>query len=216
MSTDEFDDVAGTSTGAIIATCIALGMSVAQIRNFYLESGRQMFNRACLLRRFRNNYEDERIAEKLKDEMAEETTLGSDKLRTLLLIVMRNATTDSPWPLSNNPCREVQPRDTPSSTGKSATSSGRRAQRAQTIHLPALQPRTHSRLAARQQPGSIAPRHVQPLDSTRHMDELQAVGCAVACEAAHHGRRKEAAVAVCCTMWSEPKSQMEQDEILDA
>jgi uncharacterized protein len=33
----------------------------------------------------------------------EETTLGSDKLRTLLLIVMRNATTDSPWPLSKNP-----------------------------------------------------------------------------------------------------------------
>jgi patatin-like phospholipase len=30
-------------------------------------------------------------------------TLGSQTLQTLLLIVMRNATTDSPWPLSNNP-----------------------------------------------------------------------------------------------------------------
>jgi hypothetical protein len=100
---DEFDYVAGTSTGAIIATCVALGMSVAQIRDFYLESGRQMFDKASLLRRFRNKYEDERIAEKLKDVIGEETTLGSDKLRTLLLIVMRNATTDSPWPLSNNP-----------------------------------------------------------------------------------------------------------------
>jgi hypothetical protein len=100
---DEFDYVAGTSTGAIIATCIALGMSVAQIRNFYLESGLQMFDKASLLRRFRNKYEDERIAEKLKNVIGEETTLGSDKLRTLLLIVMRNATTDSPWPLSNNP-----------------------------------------------------------------------------------------------------------------
>jgi hypothetical protein len=29
--------------------------------------------------------------------------LGSDDLRTLLLMVLRNATTDSPWPLSNNP-----------------------------------------------------------------------------------------------------------------
>ena len=33
----------------------------------------------------------------------EETTLGSEKLRTVLMMVMRNATTDSPWPLSNNP-----------------------------------------------------------------------------------------------------------------
>jgi uncharacterized protein len=32
-----------------------------------------------------------------------EATLGTDKLRTLLLLVMRNASTDSPWPLSNNP-----------------------------------------------------------------------------------------------------------------
>ena len=33
----------------------------------------------------------------------QETTLGSDKLRTLLMIVLRNATTDSAWPVSNNP-----------------------------------------------------------------------------------------------------------------
>ena len=31
------------------------------------------------------------------------TTFGSDTLRTLLLLVLRNATTDSPWPLCNNP-----------------------------------------------------------------------------------------------------------------
>ena len=39
----------------------------------------------------------------LKTEMGAETTLGSDKLQTLLILVMRNATTDSPWPVSNNP-----------------------------------------------------------------------------------------------------------------
>ena len=32
-----------------------------------------------------------------------EATLGTDKLRTLLLVVTRNASTDSPWPISNNP-----------------------------------------------------------------------------------------------------------------
>jgi len=100
---DEFDYVAGTSTGAIIATCVSLGMSVAEIRDFYLESGREMFDKASLLRRFRYKFEDEKLAGKLKAVIGEDTRLGSDKLRTLLLIVMRNATTDSPWPLSNNP-----------------------------------------------------------------------------------------------------------------
>jgi len=100
---DEFDYVAGTSTGAIIATCVSLGMSVDEIRRFYLESGRQMFDKSSLLARFRSKFDDERLADQLKQVIGEETTLGSDKLRTLLLVVMRNATTDSPWPLSNNP-----------------------------------------------------------------------------------------------------------------
>ncbi|MGZ6613113.1 MAG: patatin-like phospholipase family protein [Solirubrobacteraceae bacterium] len=100
---DYFDYIGGTSTGAIIATCLALGMPVERIRRFYEESGRAMFDKASLLRRFRFKYEDERLADRLKSEIGPETTLGSDELRTLLLIVMRNATTDSPWPLSNNP-----------------------------------------------------------------------------------------------------------------
>src|SRR5688572_2138729 len=100
---DEFDYVAGTSTGAIIATCVSLGMSAAEIRDFYLDSGREMFDKARLLRRFRTRFEDEKLAGKLKEVIGGNTTLGSEKLRTLLLIVMRNATTDSPWPLSNNP-----------------------------------------------------------------------------------------------------------------
>lgn len=100
---DEFDYVAGTSTGAIIATCIALGMTVDQIRDFYLDSGQEMFDKNSLLRRFRSKYDDDRLSTKLKQVIGEETTLGSDRLRTLLMMVMRNATTDSPWPISNNP-----------------------------------------------------------------------------------------------------------------
>ena len=100
---DEFDYVAGTSTGAIIATCLSLGMSVAEIRAFYRDSGTAMFDKASLLRRFRTKFEDEKLGAKLKQVIGPETTLGTDRLKTLLLIVMRNATTDSPWPLSNNP-----------------------------------------------------------------------------------------------------------------
>lgn len=100
---DEFDYIAGTSTGAIIATCLSLGMSVAEIRAFYRDSGTVMFDKASLLRRFRTKFEDEKLAAKLREVLGADTTLGTDRLKTLLLIVMRNATTDSPWPLSNNP-----------------------------------------------------------------------------------------------------------------
>jgi patatin-like phospholipase/acyl hydrolase len=100
---DYFDYIAGTSTGAIIATCLSLGMRVDDIRKFYIDSGPAMFNRAGFLRKLHFKFEDEPLAEKLKEVVGANTTLGSDKLRTLLMMVLRNASTDSPWPLSNNP-----------------------------------------------------------------------------------------------------------------
>ena len=100
---DYFDFVAGTSTGAIIAACISLGMKVSDIRTFYISSGEEMFDKAFLLKRFRYQYEDEKLAAKLQQVFGKDTTLGSDKLKTVLMMVMRNATTDSPWPVSNNP-----------------------------------------------------------------------------------------------------------------
>jgi hypothetical protein len=100
---DYFDFFAGTSTGAIIAACLSWGMTVDKIRNFYLQNGKEMFDKASVLKRFRYKFEDEKLSLALKDEFGADTTLGSDKLRTLLLLVMRNASTDSPWPLSNNP-----------------------------------------------------------------------------------------------------------------
>jgi hypothetical protein len=106
---DYFDYVAGTSTGAIIATCLSLGMRVDEIRDFYIKSGPAMFDKARLIDRFyRNKFVDTKLAGQLQAVIAEKTgepvaTLGSDKLETLLLLVMRNASTDSPWPVSNNP-----------------------------------------------------------------------------------------------------------------
>jgi len=100
---DSFDYIGGTSTGAIIAACLSLGMTVDKIRTFYLENAALMFDKASLLNRFRFKYEDDKLARRLQQELGAGTTLGSDQLQTLLLVVMRNATTDSPWPLSNNP-----------------------------------------------------------------------------------------------------------------
>jgi len=114
---DYFDYIAGTSTGAIIATCLSLGMRVDAIRRFYVESGPAMFDKASLLSRFRNKFQDSKLAAKLKEvirneaerqgigpkEGEDEITLGTDALKTYLMLVLRNATTDSPWPISNNP-----------------------------------------------------------------------------------------------------------------
>jgi len=105
---DYFDFVCGTSTGAIIAACISAGMSIDTIRQFYLDSGKQMFDKASMLKRLKYSYNDEPLAKLLRqafDQQLNETdaTLGSENLKTLLMMVMRNHSTDSPWPVSNNP-----------------------------------------------------------------------------------------------------------------
>lgn len=120
---DYFDYVAGTSTGAIIATCVALGMSAAEIRKFYEANGVAMFDKAGLLKRLKYKYEDNKLADKLREifdvympgeertDRYPHTRLGTSALRTLLLLVLRNATTDSPWPVSNNPRARYNARD---------------------------------------------------------------------------------------------------------
>jgi len=98
-----FDFIAGTSTGGIIAAGLSAGMSVDEILTFYKDAGAQMFVKANLLRRLRYKFESEPLAKKLKDIFGASTTFGSDAIETMLMLVMRNATTDSPWPLCNNP-----------------------------------------------------------------------------------------------------------------
>jgi uncharacterized protein len=100
---DYFDYIAGTSTGGIIAAGLSLGMSVADVLNFYSENGKDMFDKASIVRRLRYEFNSEPLAKKLRDVFGTTTTLGSTEIETLLLLVMRNATTDSPWPICNNP-----------------------------------------------------------------------------------------------------------------
>src|SRR6516165_2445550 len=64
---DYFDYIAGTSTGGIIAAGLSRGMSVADILTFYQQAGAQMFVKANLLKRLRYKFEDEPLAEKLRD-----------------------------------------------------------------------------------------------------------------------------------------------------
>jgi patatin-like phospholipase/acyl hydrolase len=119
---DWFDFVCGTSTGAIIATCVSLGMPVQQIRDFYLQSGPLMFEKASIVKRLRYAYTDEPLAKLLRQQINRAVgradddraaSLGDDGLRTVLMMVMRNHTTDSPWPVSNNPLARYNDRNRP-------------------------------------------------------------------------------------------------------
>ncbi len=98
-----FDYIGGTSTGAIIAAGLAIGMSAKELSDFYIATGPKMFEKAFILDRLRHLYKKEPLTEELKKTYGPKTSLGSNKLKCLLLIVTRNVTTDSPWPISSNP-----------------------------------------------------------------------------------------------------------------
>lgn len=106
---DHFHYLAGTSTGAIIATCLAWGMSVAEVQHLYLTKAVEMFHAAPVYRRFWNKFDAEGITNMFKILFSEDgegktaALLNTKKLRTLLTLVMRNHSTGSPWPVSNNP-----------------------------------------------------------------------------------------------------------------
>ena len=109
---DFFDFVCGTSTGAILAACISAGMSMDQLRVFYVDSGEDMFDKAFILKRLKYAYNDEPLAKKIQIELNRAlgysngdtpATLGDPNLKTVLMLMMRNHTTDSPWAVNNNP-----------------------------------------------------------------------------------------------------------------
>lgn len=99
---DYFDYIAGTSTGAVIGAGLSLGMPVSELREMYLSMGSKMFKKAFWLRRVWNKYRSDPLTAELQRVYGKETTFGDPRLRTLLLMVLRNASTDSPWPLANN------------------------------------------------------------------------------------------------------------------
>lgn len=100
---DYFDYIAGTSTGAIIAAGLARGMLVDELIRFYRETGPEMFQRTRFLARLNSLYKDGPLQQKLQQVFGADTDLKPEHLRTLLLMVTRNVTTDSPWPITSNP-----------------------------------------------------------------------------------------------------------------
>ena len=99
---DYFDYIAGTSTGAIIATALSLGKPVDEITGLYQTLGRQVFKRNWL-HPLVSLHPSQPLIVELEKIIGAGTTLGDARLQTLLMIVLHATTSDSPWLLSNNP-----------------------------------------------------------------------------------------------------------------
>jgi hypothetical protein len=110
---DHFDFFAGTSTGAIIATALSWGKTVEEILEIYVRHGATMFQHVPWYRPIRrflvSQYEAKPLSDILRRTFSEDgkgevpALLGSKRLKTLLLLIMRNHTTGSAWPVTNNP-----------------------------------------------------------------------------------------------------------------
>jgi predicted acylesterase/phospholipase RssA len=98
---DYFDYLAGTSTGAIIATGLALGKPVEEIRTRYHELGKLAFRRSLTSLRYLSRFGDTGVTEQLEAWLGNDLTLGDPRLRTLLLLVLHRIDSDSAWLLSN-------------------------------------------------------------------------------------------------------------------
>jgi hypothetical protein len=106
---DVFDMFAGTSTGAIIATLLSWGKPAAEIEKLYVNNSAAMFCREKWLHRFRCKYRADVISNFFREHLSEDDSkqipalLGSTRLRTKLLMVMRNASTGRTWIITNHP-----------------------------------------------------------------------------------------------------------------
>lgn len=100
---DRFDLIGGTSTGAILAAGLALGLSARELRDFYLRFGQEIFTKVWFGARFWHSYSDAPLAKHLQEVLGESTTLASERLRTQILIVTKNVTLGNDWFFTNNP-----------------------------------------------------------------------------------------------------------------
>jgi uncharacterized protein len=115
---DYFDLIAGTSTGSILASCIALGMKVDEISKNYFEVINKIFGKKYSqwnviphkgAQKIVNvlfskaDYDSTPIEEALQKMFGDITLGSSDAFKSGLIIVTKRADTNSVWPFTNHP-----------------------------------------------------------------------------------------------------------------
>lgn len=100
---NRFDMIGGTSTGAILAVGLALGMKAVDLCKFYVELGPEIFRKVILPEQFWHKYPCAPLENYLQQKFGPTTTLGDASLRTMVLLVAKNATLGNDWFFTNNP-----------------------------------------------------------------------------------------------------------------
>lgn len=100
---DHFDLIGGTSTGAILATGLALGYSAADIRKFYFQLGPRVFRRPTFrLPGWQAVFDAEALRREIVSVVGART-LDSPDLQTGLGVMLKRIDAGSSWILANNP-----------------------------------------------------------------------------------------------------------------
>jgi hypothetical protein len=109
---DYFDLIGGTSTGAIIAGALAIGMDVDTIRERYLDLGGKIFSsKSSINFLFYSQKFDVKHLEKSLCDIFQDIKLGDEDIKTGLCIVAKRADTGSTWPILNHPNGKFYPQN---------------------------------------------------------------------------------------------------------
>ncbi|NWG54486.1 MAG: patatin-like phospholipase family protein [Hydrogenophilaceae bacterium] len=112
---DYYDLIGGTSTGAIIAAGLSLGLSVDDLTTLYSELGPQVFGKQAGDGIFiQSKFDDKKLRKALRGALSTKT-LGSPDIRTGLALHAKRIDTGSAWVLTNHPASKYY--DTPADSG---------------------------------------------------------------------------------------------------
>ena len=100
---DRFDLVGGTSTGAIIATALALGLSASELKAMYFELAPRVFRRSLLRLALIHTRFDAAALRREIEAVVGDRKLDTPDLRTALAIITKRLDTGGAWVVSNNP-----------------------------------------------------------------------------------------------------------------
>lgn len=101
---DIFHLIGGTSTGALIATALSLGLPLSRIKAFYLEQASEFFERRRWLGGIRPGgvFDSDALEREFRGTVGD-ILLGDPAFRTYLAIVTKRLDTGSPWIVNNIP-----------------------------------------------------------------------------------------------------------------